>query len=83
MALCRHGVPTCRRCKRAARLRELLRFIRGAELAAGQHLPLCAVDFDPQFRQRERRRRNQGADDEPLVHAVMLEAIKSARRRRR
>lgn len=58
MALCRHGVPTCRRCKRAARLRELLRFIRGAEIAAGRRLPLSAADFDPQFaRRRERRKR--------------------------
>lgn len=55
MPLCRHGVPTCQRCRRAARLRELLRFIRGAEIAAGRHLPLCAADFDPQFRKRRRR----------------------------
>jgi len=54
---CRHRTPPCARCRRAARLRELLRFIRGAELAAGCHLPIAAADLDPGVAPPSRHRR--------------------------
>ena len=39
----------CARCRRAWRLRELLRLISSAERAAGQRLPLLPADFDSAF----------------------------------
>ena len=67
---CRHRAPACAQCRRAARLRELLRFIRGAEIAAGVYLPITAADLDPAVappsrRRRPRRRRAVNAPPTP------------------
>lgn len=56
-ARCRHRQPPCAKCRRAWRLREVLRFIRGAELAAGVYLPICAADLDPALRTERPRRK--------------------------